>query len=76
MSGSNRFKRHVVALLVSSPVAGTRAEVQNSVKRWAEHHGHTSLDFGFEILDAGRVTVRFSSAAKPALGEVADEEES
>lgn len=75
MSGSNRFRRHVVALLVKADVAGTRKEVQESVRRWAEHHGHTTSDFGFDIVDAGRVVVKFSGAAKPSPGEMADEED-
>lgn len=69
MSGNNRFKRHVVAVLVSADVAGTKKEVHATVKRWVEHHGHTSASFGFQFLDVGRVTVKFNSSAKPALGE-------
>lgn len=75
MSGNNRFKRHVVAVLVSADVAGTKAEVQATVKRWVEHHGHTSSHFGFQFLDVGRVVVKFSGSAKPALGEVVEEKE-
>lgn len=75
MSGNNRFKRHVVAVLVNADVAGTKKEVHATVKRWVEHYGHTSARFGFQFLDVGRVVVKFSGSVKPALGEVVKDEE-